>query len=498
VMNGWWQSQPTGLGSANEIGMAWTLWAGLPGGSAWPLLLLLAIVAAGCVVFMLRQPDAGTWVFAAVLYSNCATVAIHFHGVPSWAGGATIGLLLFPVAYHILLRGGAVRLGPAPLALMGFFAAQFLGVFVAPHRDIALKRLFENLAEGLVLYLLVANAVRTPELLRRVVWSLLIAGAAMGGLGLFQAATKTPYNNYGGFAQMAELDFDEENEDYVARPKPRASGPIGEKNYYAQFMLMLAPLAFMQRQSEATAWGKLAAIGSLLMILAGVALSGSRGAAVGFVAVVFVMAAFRYVSWLQVGLVGLAATLVVALTPSYRERLETLRPLVDVALGTASIQNVDKAIQGRATEMVAAVQIFAEHPLLGVGPGNFGPVFLTKADILGFQIHSQERLAHCMYLEIAAENGLAGLGCWLVLFVSTLRELQRVRNHAKEQAVRNAATGLFLSLVVLASTGVFLSFAYTRYYWFMLALAGAAAALGETVREPVAKEERSTGKLEVA
>lgn len=320
----------------------------------------------------------------------------------------------------------------------------------------------------------------------------------MGALGLFQAATRTQHLDYGGFAQVPERLVAEEDEEWVEAPKPRAAGPIGEKNYYAQFMLMLAPLAFVQRQNERLPWMKLLALGALLLILAGVGLSGSRGAAVGFAAVLLVMAAFRYVTWTQLGILGIAGVLVVALTPSYRERLSSLQPLVDIAMGSATIQNADKAIQGRATEMVAALLIFFEHPLLGVGPGNFGPVFVTKADLLGFQVHSTERLAHCMYLEIAAENGALGLLCWVVLLALTLRALHRTRTQSTDPAIRNAATGFFLALVVLASTGVFLSFAYTRYYWFMLALAGAAAALGQQIPEKKGEMPVLSRKLEVA
>ncbi|MFO0901901.1 MAG: O-antigen ligase family protein [Pirellulales bacterium] len=469
------------------------IWAAVSLASVWPLLILGAILGAAFLVLMLRQPDTGSWLFAFVMFSNCAVVATHFHGVPHAAAAGTFVLLLAPVAYHVVLRGDRFFLGPAPGALLGFFGVQLVGVFLAPHRDVALAKIMTNLAEGLVLYLLVVNAVRSTEILRRVTWALLVAGSFMGGLGLFQAVTKTQHIDYGGFAQVPERTVAEEDEEWVPAPKPRAAGPIGEKNYYAQFMLMIAPLAFMQRQSERSPLLKLLAIGALLLILAGVALSGSRGAAVGFLAVLLVMAAFRYVTWAQVCILMLAGGMVVMLNPTYRERLSSLAPLLEIARGSASIQNADKAIQGRATEMVAAVLIFFDHPLLGVGPGNFPTEFVHKADLLGFQVHSTERLAHCMYLEIAAENGLAGLLAWLWLYGATLKSLLRARAEATEPALRNAATALFLGLVVLASTTVFLSFAYTRYYWFLLALGGAAATLGQLSRDAAARNAVKNG-----
>ncbi|MFN8476221.1 MAG: hypothetical protein U0074_00125 [Kouleothrix sp.] len=55
--------------------------------------------------------------------------------------------------------------------------------------------------EGLGLFFLLTNVVRTPETLRRGHWALLIAGALIGGLSVYQQITKTFDNTYWGFAQ---------------------------------------------------------------------------------------------------------------------------------------------------------------------------------------------------------------------------------------------------------------------------------------------------------
>jgi hypothetical protein len=77
---------------------------------------------------------------------------------------------------------------------------------------------------------------------------------------------------------------------------------------------------------------------------------------------------------------------------------------------------------------------------------------------------------------------MLGLASFLALFGQTLWSLSRVRRHAVDPALRNMATALFLALVVLATTGVFLSFAYARYYWLLLALSAAVTALSDTAR----------------
>ena len=73
-------------------------------------------------------------------------------------------------------------------------------------------------------------------------------------------------------------------------------------------------------------------------------------------------------------------------------------------------------------------------------------------------------MAHCSYLEIAAETGLIGLLLYLGIFGVTLRELWRSRELATGPSERNQATAFLLVIVIMMATGLFLSFAFERYY----------------------------------
>ncbi len=122
----------------------------------------------------------------------------------------------------------------------------------------ATDELVTFLLEGIGLYLLVVNVVRTPSAMRNAVWTLLAVGAFLGGLSVFQAVTGTYSNDYFGFAQS-----DATNDLGVAvQGLTRLAGPIGEKNRYAQIMLMLVPLALFQGWSERRRILKLAAFRS--------------------------------------------------------------------------------------------------------------------------------------------------------------------------------------------------------------------------------------------
>ena len=81
-----------------------------------------------------------------------------------------------------------------------------------------------------------------------------------------------------------------------------------------------------------------------------------------------------------------------------------------------------------------------------------------------------------MYLEIAAESGLLGLSVFLTIIAWLLRSLWRARHRLVAVDAQDAdlAAALWLGLLAYLCTGVFLHLSYQRYYWFLVALAGAA------------------------
>ncbi|MGH7128502.1 MAG: hypothetical protein ACREIV_08020, partial [Planctomycetaceae bacterium] len=103
-----------------------------------------------------------------------------------------------------------------------------------------------------------------------------------------------------------------------------------------------------------------------------------------------------------------------------------------------------------------------------------------------------------LYLHIAAEYGLPGIACFLIMVGLALRRLARMRREwLTANPVRaRLATGFLLALVVYLTTGMFLHFSYARYFWILLALADAAVFIAHGC-EPKAstplEEARSAG-----
>ena len=360
-----------------------------------------------------------------------------------------------------------------------FLLVQIIGTILADDVGSAFSELITFVVEGIGLYFLLVNTIRSAAALRTVVWVLLAVGTALGLLSMYQDATKTYGSNYGGFAQMSNALIDSADSAGSAS-QPRLAGPIGEKNRYAQIMLMLVPLGLFWAVSTRSKWSKAAAIGAAGAASLGVALTFSRGAAVGFAIVLVVMIAMGYIRPIQVALVGVAIALLFVAVPTYGNRLGSLVDLTSVVSGDSGGSSPDGAVLSRATEGLTALLVFADHPLIGVGPGRFPSYYRQYADDVGIRVLNADRQAHDLYLHIASETGVLGLIAFLAILGVTLRDLLRVRRRwlTTRPDIAAMATGLMLAVVTYMTTGLFLHLSYARYFWLMLALAGAAAQIG--------------------
>ena len=445
-----------------------------------PVLGLAAVGAALLAVSMAIRPDVAGFVVVGVIYSNAAVIAVQFHGVPAFAALAVPLLLIVPVGFELIVRRRPVVITSAFPLLVVFLLVQILGTLFADDVTSAFSDLTTFLVEGIGLYFLITNTIRSVETLRWVVWVLLAVGVFLGLLSFYQDATKSYGNNYGGFAQMSAAVIDTGSGLSGVDTQPRLAGPIGEKNRYAQVMLMLVPLGFFWAISAKGRAPRLLAIGAAGAASIGVALTFSRGAAVGFALVLVLMIALGYIRPIQVILVGIGAALLLLAVPTYGNRLGSLAGLTSVVSGDSSGASPDGAVLSRATEGIAALLVFADHPLIGVGPGRFPSYYRLYADDIGIRALNADRQAHDLYLHIASETGILGLAAFLAILGVTIRDLIRVRRRwlTRRPDIAAMATGLLLAVVTYMTTGLFLHLSYARYFWLIMAVAGAAAQIG--------------------
>jgi O-antigen ligase len=144
--------------------------------------------------------------------------------------------------------------------------------------------------------------------------------------------------------------------------------------------------------------------------------------------------------------VGLLALVTVA-PPLAVQRMFNFFPSARSEIGASSIEMRESAID-------SAMRIIKDHPTLGVGLGNFREV--------ARQVYADKffRPPHNSVLWAQAEGGVFVLGCYVLLFAFTWRDLRRARELAADDPDL-AALGTALRTVL----GIFLFFSVFADLW---------------------------------
>jgi putative inorganic carbon (hco3(-)) transporter len=439
-----------------------------------PQLLVISAALLGLLVLAVR-PDAATLLVVAVTYSNAAVVAVRFHDVPFALAAGTVGLLAAPLAYFLLIRRESFVIPSAVPWILAYLLVQLVSTLFAKDSASASEALGVFITEGLLLYLLIVNAVRTERMVVVIVWILLVVAAGLSLISIHQELTGNLTGDYFGFGQRGgDSTGLLPGEEF----RSRIAGPVDGPNRYAQILVLVLPLAFAVVWARFSRVASLAAIVCAGLISIAIALTLSRGAAVGFALVVAVMFALRYIRFRYLALIPLAVIALLVAVPQYGERLASL----DAVPGIASeAEEADGSIRSRLTEMVAAALVFVDHPIIGVGPDQFQAYYPEYADKFGLRVKEEEREAHNLYVGIASDSGLLGLTAFFGAVIVTLRQLARLRSQliGIRPQLAHLAAGFMLSIVAYLTTGIFLHLAMERYLWLLMALGAAVWVIGQ-------------------
>ncbi len=173
--------------------------------------------------------------------------------------------------------------------------------------------------------------------------------------------------------------------------------------------------------------------------------------------------------------------LVFAARPSiFIPTLETVGSLryVPAAFAGRLPVGIDTSIVGRFELVVLTTQVLGEHPLLGIGIGNLGYYF-AATNLWPYEA------AHNMYLGVAAQLGLIGLGLYLYAIYAAIRDSIRAERACAPEGEQ--AWLLFTTrtaMIVFLFGATFLSLEFHRVLWILFGLTRAATlAVGRRGRE---------------
>jgi putative inorganic carbon (HCO3(-)) transporter len=448
--------------------------------------VLVALVGVSAAVGVVMRTELATLLAVVLLYINVPAIMTQRHGIPEGVAGAFILLLGVPLAQRLIVRRQAVLFDVTFLLMLALLGTLLLSSVQAVDMGIAFARVRGYVFEGLLLYWLLVNVVRDLHTLRRVIVALLAVGALVSALCLYQDLTGSYRQDFWGLAPRDYVPAEDTGPTAapVRRSWDRAQGPVNEPNRFAQTMIVLLPLAIFMYRRTRSRWSRNLAAAAGVLILIGVLLTMSRGALLTLLLMGGAMIALRWLrpSRFVAGTVALAL-LVPLVAPFFLTRVQSITNVTYLfSDDPAAIRQADGAIRGRTTEMLAALLVFADHALTGVGPGQFSPFYFEKygqtADIK-FRDIRKPRRAHTMYFELAAELGVLGLIVFVAIAGLLVRRLWLVRRYwlPRRPEYADLAAACALSVGAYLSTAMFLHLSYQRYYWFLIAVASATAHL---------------------
>jgi O-antigen ligase len=356
-----------------------------------------------------------------------------------------------------------------------FLFLNILSVVVAVNTDWSLRKLM-YLLSIFPLYFAIISIINKKEQAHRLIMAIVYSGVAVAGLGIVQFLLQFIIGleqTYKLWADYVVVPFLGQSfgEAVLANPSwlvniagatyLRATATFPDPHMLSFYLGMVAPLALglaLIQKKKKIIWAS-----SLAIILVADVLTFSRGGYLGLFAGGVMLA---IIFWNKAGkkykggvLLAISIIMIAFFAPSPVSRRFS-----------SSFNFKEGSNQGRIEIWRQAAGTIAEHPIIGVGLGNYALAVKPTAT------YREPIYAHNTYLDIAAETGITNALIWLSLLgVVGLNFLKQGRSDAMALmlavsivifATHSLVETALYSPVVLALLLILISFSNIRTYAF--------------------------------
>jgi len=355
-----------------------------------------AVVAVAVALVVLNAPLAG--VCLAVLAAPVDYLAAGGGGsVSVTPSEAILFITALSVTPRLLTTVSAQRIPTALYAFAGLIFVSIAGLFFAIDTFTVMRIVIDWLAFGLI-SLFVSQ--RGASDLTAIAISLALSG---GILGVMALGNLSEQQAIAGGAIVTN----------------RASASFAHPTSLALFLILTFPAAFALGLRGPTRW-RWVMMASGVLALLGLLLTETRGSIIGAgFALIWMMA--RWAPFRRLALAGLGVLVIVVALSFGSVTKSGPVTVVGDRLATLSLNSEgDQRLEIWAT----TPKIIAEHPIFGIGQGNFpavSPAF-GLVDVGGVPFDH----AHDLFLNIAAELGLVGLALLLIMLFALVGSARTV------------------------------------------------------------------------
>jgi len=291
-----------------------------------------------------------------------------------------------------------------------------------------------KIAVYIAIFFGILNNLYNKETCKIISLATIFLGACMAFYALYQFLTASPYVWH--FVKPAVYGR-------------RSSGTFICPNSLAGYLEMLAPLAIVYALASRLSHATRLIVGYAgLAILAGIAVSLSRGGWVSTVAALVVLAVVLLRS-MRYRLIVFAA--IIALGIGIYAFYQKAEPIVQHRLQAASGTGPSRDLRLRLWP--AATKIWLENPVFGAGPGQFDHHYRRYREPVD-RTQNRPIYAHNDYLNTLADYGLVGFGLISMAFMLLFRGVARSWHAVAYSSNGQQSIGTKAAFLIGASAGL--------------------------------------------
>jgi len=272
-------------------------------------------------------------------------------------------------------------------------------------------------------------------------------------------------------------------------------GSISNPNDLAAHLLLALPfllwVAMNSRFILMRLFAMLGVVYGLYVILG----TGSRGAllALGAASVYFLVRGTARQRLVLVGIAPIAAAVLLTAVPT-----RILQRLTSFSASSAdSVQEAIESSMLREYLLKTSIDYTFQHPLFGLGPGQFSSFEGMHNQIIG--THGYWHEAHNTFTQVSSECGIPGAILFIAGIVSTFlllnRTFRQARNRPDCADIRAAVFCVSLALVAFCTAIAFVNFAY---FFYLPAMAGLAIAMSKAAQVEFQSRSQTTMQARAA
>lgn len=282
----------------------------------------------------------------------------------------------------------------------------------------------------------------------------------------------------------------------IAKKGVIAVSALEDENEFALFANFLLPMAYFLAEDAKSMAKRCFYYGIAGLSVVGTMISFSRGGLVGLAAVgAYIFLRSRRKWMIVVGGAVMVAFLAIFSTGDAEKHGGEHRGKLEYYWDDMTTMFSEGAEEGTGKERVeswkAGWGMFLDHPVVGVGPSNFGMHFPDYYQSYG-RIQAENmwgRVAHSLYFTLIPETGMAGIFVFLMILrgnIKCYRRVMRIERRMDDnsfatsltdeeaaiirreaRSLRSLAGGFAGATAAYLVTGAFISVLWYSYFWVL-------------------------------